>query len=604
MSAVPYVPSRSRVQLLDPHTINQIAAGEVVERPASVVKELVENALDAGATRIEIVLEDSGKTLIEVRDNGCGMDEEDALNSLKRHATSKIRAAEDLLEVLTLGFRGEAIPSIASVSRFTLSTGVTDGLRTEISVEDGSHTVSYGSGPRGTTIAVRDLFYNTPARLKFLKSAGTELGQCVEVVSRFALSYPDRAFHLSHNGQEVLSTRGSGDMLEAISTVWGRELAKALVPIDASVAGLRLTGYVSPPHITRHTRAYQFLMVNGRMVRTRILTAALDLAYRDLTPEKRYPLVVLNIQADPATLDVNVSPTKSEVKFQHEGSAFEAFRTAIQAALLEHGMMPDMAGILAANQALAEARAQSTPWQRPAWLGPTLEELSLHAQQPLQMSVSLPNSGLETSVVPTLPPSHLPFADLVPGLRVIGQLMNAFILAETHQGLVIIDQHVAHERVLYEYLCGIRGKAALEVQPLLAPIPIELDRRQAILIQDRLDELEAVGFKMDAFGKDGYLLREIPAAIKGKNAEKVVRELIDELLEVSIARKLVPTREQIWITSSCKMAVKAGDPLSLTEMEKLILDLAETENPYLCPHGRPITCTLSSMDLLKLFKRT
>lgn len=589
-----------RVRLLDPHTINQIAAGEVVERPASVVKELLENSLDAGATRVEVVLEDSGRSLIEIRDNGIGMSEEDAKTALQRHATSKISHSDDLFALSTLGFRGEALPSIASVSRFCLSTGLGDGARVQLLVEDGSIEVRHEPGPIGTTVTVQDLFYNTPARLKFLKSPGTELGQCVEIVSRYALSYPHVSFKLIHNDQVAVETDGQGDMLEAVAKVWGRELSKALAPIETTVAGLTLQGFVSPPHITRPTRAYQFVMVNGRPVRTRVLTAALDLAYKNLTPEKRYPIVLLNIQVDPELIDVNVSPTKSEVKFRHDGMAFEAFRTAIQDALMDHGMMPDMAGVMVANQAIAENKQ----W-RPNWMTPTIEELSSSAQAPIQgfeMPLFASGIGLPESLQKPNTERY-PFADLLPGLQVIGQLMNAFILAENLNGLVLIDQHVAHERILYEYLCGLKGKGALEVQPLLTPITLNLDRRQAVLLQDRFGELEDVGFSLDVFGGDAFIIRAVPAALKGKNPVKVLTDLVDELLETTVARKLVPTREQIWITASCKMAVKAGDPLSVVEMERLIVDLAETENPYLCPHGRPITCTLSKYDLLKLFKR-
>lgn len=317
----------SSVRLLDPHTVNQIAAGEVVERPASVVKELVENALDAGATRIEVELVHSGKSLIRVADNGTGMDVADACQALQRHATSKIVSVDDLQAVRSLGFRGEALPSIASVSRMTLSTALGDGLRTILRVEGGECAEPAGAaGPKGTEVRVEDLFYNTPARLKFLKSDTTELGQAMEHVSRYAIAYPGVAFTMTHNGQLAIRTSGSGDMLEAISDVWGREVARTLARVHMDVAGLAISGFVSPPHITKPTRAYQYLYVNGRPVRTRTLTVAVDQAFRDLTPERRYPMLVLLIDIDPARIDVNVSPTKSEVKFQQEGAAFDAIR--------------------------------------------------------------------------------------------------------------------------------------------------------------------------------------------------------------------------------------------------------------------------------------
>lgn len=595
----------SRIQLLDPTTINQIAAGEVVERPAAAVKELVENALDAAATRIEIELRGAGRELIRVSDNGCGMTAEEARMSLMRHATSKIRTLEDLNGVMSLGFRGEAIPSIGSVSRMTISTAPEDGMRFVIRIEGGellSDTAE--SGPKGTTITVEDLFYNTPARLKFLKSDTTEVGQIVEFVMKFAIAYPAVAFTLSHNDQKVLQTSGSGDQLEAISDVWGRDTARSMVPVNASLGVLRLTGFVSPPHITKPTRSLQYLYVNGRPMKSRTLTVALDQAFRDLTPERRFPLVALNLEIEPDQIDVNVSPTKSEVRFLREGVAFEALRVCIREALLAHGMMPSAAQIALANQAIREASAPS---------GPSFE-LSFAAQAPLG-GVSTPLS--ENAVVdqtrvempavfaaaPDLAQGAMPYIRLLDDLRIIGQAMNTFIIAETRHGLIVVDQHVAHERIIYEYLCGLKRSTMIEKQALLVPQTLHIDRRAALMLSERLDEIHSVGFELEPFGGDAYVIRAVPAALRSKDPVRYLKDLIDELVESSVTRKLVPTREQIWIMSSCKMAVKAGDPLSHAEMEKLLVDLATTENPYHCPHGRPITATLTHDDLLRLFKR-
>lgn len=595
--------SAAKVRLLDAHTVNQIAAGEVVERPASVVKELVENALDAGASRIEIELIDSGKTLIRVSDNGCGMTLEDARQALQRHATSKITSAEDLLGVQTLGFRGEALPSIASVSHLTLASANEDGVRTVLRV-DGSEVLepTRTAGPKGTEVSVEELFYNTPARLKFLKSDTTELGACLEIVSKLAIGYPNVSFRLTHNGQEALATSGAGDLLGAIADVWGRDMARSLAEIDTSLAGLRLKGFVSTPHVTRPTRAYQYIYVNGRPVRTRTLTAALDQAYRDLTPEKRFPLIVLMMEVDPARVDVNVSPTKSEVKFQSEGQAFEGLRIAIKSALMEHGMMPSAAGLAAANEALQAAlQYPNTPIpQYPGTQYLAATDASILIQSPLMQS-TLPASGIEA---PTIKTEQYPFGDLLDGLRVIGQAMKTFIVAETTKGIVIVDQHVAHERILYEYLCGLKGSSAIEKQALLVPQTLHLDRRSAVLLREKLEEVIRVGFDLEPFGGESYVVRAVPAAIRSKDPLKILRDLIDELVDSSVSRRLVPTREQIWITSACHMAVKAGDTLSHAEMEKLIVDLSTTENPYMCPHGRPITITLSASDLLRKFHRT
>jgi len=384
---------------------------------------------------------------------------------------------------------------------------------------------------------------------------------------------------------------------------------------------MKLRGYVSPPHITKPTRAYQYLYVNGRPVRTRMLTASIDQAFRDLTPERRYPLLVLQVEMDPARLDVNVSPTKSEVKFQSEGQAFDAIRMSLKSALMEHGMMPNAEGIAAANEALAAAQG-SGRWANnfgssppgssyPASSGPGMFEAAFNAQRPLEAQ-DVAFSPITDDPFVTVPApvfgrpsadSSLPFASLLDGLRIIGQAMNTFIVAETNHGLVVIDQHVAHERIIYEYLCGLKGPTAIEKQSLLIPQTLHLDKRSAILLRERIDEVTNVGFDLEPFGGESYVVRAVPAAIRNKDPLKVLKDMVEELVEATVSRKLVPTREQIWITSSCKMAVKAGDPLSFAEMEKLVTDLALTENPYLCPHGRPITITLSTDAILKMFKR-
>jgi DNA mismatch repair protein MutL len=596
--------SPKRIALLDAHTVNQIAAGEVIERPAAALKELLENSLDAGATRIDVELHNAGRTRIRIRDDGAGMSPEEAELALQRHATSKIQGVDDLLSVQTLGFRGEALPSIASVSRMTILTSSQPGSRTHLRVVAGTiERLADEPGPKGTEITVEDLFFNTPARLKFLKSDTTELGASLEAVSRYAIAFPDVAFSFRHNGQEVFRTNGRGDRLEAIADVWGRDMARSLAEVDTEAAGIRVRGFVSPPHLTRPTRAYQYIFVNGRPVRTRTLTVALDLAYRDFLPERRFPVLALMLEIDPSRVDVNVSPTKSEVKFQHEGQAFDALRVAIKSALLDHGMIPDAANLAAANSALEAARPTS------GYLGSPLWALGAAEQSPSNLPPleSPPEPAMGAGSVEGFNVSgasrHLPFGDLLDGLRVIGQAMDTFIIAETLKGLVIIDQHVAHERILYEYLCGMRGAAAIERQPLLVPETLHLDKRAALLLRDQLGELSRIGFDLEPFGGETYVVRGVPGAMRGKSATKILRDLIDELTESSVQRKLAPTREQIWIMSSCKMAVKAGDPLSIPEMEKLIVDLATTENPYLCPHGRPITVTMGKDDLLKTFKR-
>lgn len=548
----------------------------------------------------------------------------------------------------TLGFRGEALPSIASVSRMTLSTGETDGLRHVLVIDGGKvEAVTGAAGPRGTTVTIEDLFFNTPARLKFLKTDGTELATCVEALSKYVLANPDVAFTLRHGGSVLLSSTGSGDLLTAISEVWGRDLARTLAEIDGFSNGLRVRGFVSPPHVTKPTRAYQWIYVNGRPIKSRSLGAAIDQAYRSLTPERRFPLAALMLDIDPARVDMNVSPTKSEVKFQHEGQAFDGVRHAIKAALMAHGMVPSAADVAKANEALsgewrvASGEVGMAAEQVPlfdaaapllgAWLvarggmsgewpssdewrvasgdnkPPSSESASpnTHNSPPSNHHSQLPtpDSPLATHPSPLSAESSFPGGDLLDGLRILGQLFSTFIIAENRRGLLIIDQHVAHERILYEMLRNTRGASPIEKQSLLAPETLHLDRRSAELLLEQMNEVRALGFDIDPFGGESFLVRSAPAALKGKNPVKVLRDFVEELVEGTGAGRVTPTRDAILIMCSCKMAIKAGDPMSHAEMEKLIVDLAGTENPYLCPHGRPITIVLSRGDLLRKFKR-
>lgn len=641
----------ARIILLDEQTINRIAAGEVVERPASVVKELVENSLDAGAKRIEVEVEMGGRRLIRVRDDGCGMSQEEAPLALQRHATSKIRRVEDLSFIRSLGFRGEALPSIAAVSRLELvSHTAEEESGVQIRVQGGQVLeVTPIGAPVGTTVTVRDLFFNTPARLKFLKTVPTELGHILETMVRYAFAYPEISFRLTHEKQELLFTPGNSDLLSVLASVWGREIARAMVQVEREHKGVRVHGLVSPPHASRPTRQHQLFYVNRRPVRNRLLSAALDEAYRALTPEKRHPVAVLLIEVDSRLVDVNVHPTKSEVKFAREHDVYEAVYQGVRQALIEHGMIPSAIGaapvptapaaappgskIAAASQAPlpslpeggerdASVRpAQPEPFERPR--GPYVPEADILHQILVQRAgietpgpaATIETPGVQPGVsaeeaftVPPeaapLAPSHLPFADLLDELQILGQVRNTFIVASTRKGLVILDQHVAHERVLYEQFCRLKGGTPLPRQYLLTPQTLSLERRSALFLTEKLEELAQLGFELEPFGTDTFLLRAVPATLANKDYLGVLRDLVEELVEISIARRLPVAREQIWITTACKMAVKAGDALNLPEMQKLIEELARTENPYLCPHGRPITLTLTWEELEKRFKRT
>lgn len=595
-----------RIQVLDPQTINQIAAGEVVERPASVVKELVENSLDAGARRIEIEVRGAGKELIRVSDDGCGMSEEDAYLSLERHATSKIRLASDLRKVATLGFRGEALPSIASVSRLRLGTGEADGERVVLEIEFGKLVYKgRSSGARGTEVQVQDLFGNTPARLKFLKSDSTELATIADVIGKYVVAHPHVAFTLILGNSTSLASSGNGNRLEALAEVWGYDLARALAEIDFTHLGIRVQGFIAPPHVNRPNRQHQWFFVNGRPVRSKTLQAGLDAVFRTFTPERRYAVALLCLSVNPAEVDINVSPTKSEIKFAHEGTAFDAVRLSIKNALMEHGMIPKVA-----------VSVNPTNMMSPSGIAPN--ELAPHVISPAIAlppdNFSSPSAPFKKDNEPLLWAEHspkeelysqrFPFAELLDDLRVLGQVLNTFIVASTRKGIVIIDQHVAHERILYEYLCGIKGGGPVESQALLSPETLTLDRGVALALRERLEELATLGFHLEPFGNQDFLVRAIPAALGGKDFRTVLQDLAEEIARADGHDRPADVRHKIWTTSACRMAVKAGEELSLAEMEQLILELAETENPYLCPHGRPITLTLTYADLLKKFKRS
>lgn len=590
----------TRIHLLEEHTVNRIAAGEVVERPASVVKELVENSIDAGARTIIVEVEQGGKRLIRVTDDGEGMSPADALLSIQRHATSKIRDADDLQSIITLGFRGEALPSIAAVSRFEMLTKRADldtGMR--LLVENGQVVEAEECAARnGTTVTVRDLFYNTPARLKFLKSVATELSHITELMTRFALAFPEISFRLLHNGQEIFASQGGSDPRHALLVVFGRDAARELRSIDYTEGSLRVTGYVSPPHLTRPTRAMQSFFVNRRLVRHRVLSKALDDAYRTLTPEGRHPIAAIFLQVPPYSVDVNVHPTKAEVKFSHEGEVYHTVLSAVRQALLQQGMMPSaLPGLQSGLDIPPTAR-------RPEEGQPVWQPSPLPPQEVLHAEL-MRRAGIDLTETPytEVQPAARPYAEMLEGFQVLGQIHRTYIIASSLRGLLIIDQHVAHERVLYEKLTVMRQRQPIPVQHLLTPLVFHLDRRTAALLGEHLQEIQNMGFLLEPFGSDSVVLRGVPAWLGQRNVEALVRDLLDEISELGVQRRLPLTDETLVSTTACKMAVKAGDALSHAEMTHLLQELADTENPYLCPHGRPVVLLLSIEELERRFKR-
>lgn len=643
----------AKVEILDENTANQIAAGEVVERPAAAVKELVENALDAGARRILVELDEGGKYLIRVTDDGSGMSREDAVLSLQRHATSKIRSAEDLFQITTMGFRGEALPSIASVSQMSVVTkaaGDDEAAGVQIRCMGGSlEEVSEVGARVGTSITVENLFYNVPARLKFLKSSSTELNHIVELMQRFALARPEVAFRLLHGSGEVFAS-GGGSQMDACVHVFGRETARHLVPLNYDAAGLRVTGFIGTPAALKTSRSAQHTFVNTRFVRNKAVTRALDEAYKSVQTlhGTRYPAAVVMIDVDPSQVDVNVSPTKTEVRFTREGDIYAAVYKAVGEALMAGGLVPTIVQKMNSR----EATLAPTTVDRG---GATGERARQDELQPSLMSVPSRPAG-NTRQEPRdmtafheayqerarqgfdddpfeggFSPTPLPLAGEGPGagaspdaatgadyrghdlssLRVLAQTRNMYILAQTDNALVLIDQHIAHERVLYEKLvAGAEGAGGgVPTQRLMMPFTLELSKREALVIEKRLEDLRRAGFDLEPFGGDSFVVRSVPASVAQKHLkaqggpEEVLREIVDELVEKTVSRRLLLPAEEVLITASCKMAVKAGDPLSFDEMNALVSDLLKSENPYTCPHGRPIIIELPNGDLDRKFGR-
>lgn len=601
---------QSTIRVLDEDTANKIAAGEVVERPASVVKELVENALDAGAREIRIELQDGGKRMIRVTDNGTGMSREDAVICLQRHATSKIVSADDLFAIRTLGFRGEALPSIASISRLEILTrreGNDSGTR--VICEGGRvKEVSDAGAPVGTSITVSDLFYNVPARQKFLKTAQTELGHIIELVNRFVISHFEADFALVHNERQTFRSPGSSRVQDAILTVFGRDAAEAVMPIEGESGPYLVRGFVSKPAYSKPSRSGQMFYVNRRFVRNRNLIHALDDAYRGILPQGRFPLLVAFIELDPALVDVNVHPTKIEVKFTREWEVHQLLSSSVRDALASSSVTPSGVDTLptamptvqrpsfAAPQGLrSNMNAPST-----ADLAAFRGALAAKLDESVRAAV-MPQPASEEGAQPTPEEPADDPGDMLHDVTVIAQARNMYIIAHNAHGILIIDQHVAHERILYDYLTNRKGE--LQVQRLMMPFTLNLGRREAMVLANKLDDIRSLGFDIEPFGKDSFVVRGIPALIAEKNYEEILRDTIEELTELTLAKRLVVQREAVLTTSACKMAIKAGDRLSPDEMARLVADLRKTSNPYLCPHGRPIVVCISNHELDKMFGR-
>jgi len=574
------------IRLLPPELASKIAAGEVIERPVSVVKELIENAVDAGATRIEVAIEKGGRRLIRVEDDGCGISSGQVELAFARHATSKLSSADDLYDIRTLGFRGEALASIAAVSHTTLSTKTADeATGARIRLEGGRVVRSEPVGrPTGTTVTVEHLFYNTPPRLKFLRTDATEAGHIARLVSAYSLAFPALRFSLTHHQRSVLRTTGTGALYNAILAVYGLDVAEEMLEIPRDDRQeLRVWGYVSGPSVHRSSRQDVILLVNRRWVQDSSLSYAIGEAYQSLLPQRRYPIVVLHIELPPQDLDVNVHPTKREVRFRRPRDVFSAVQRAVRTTLMAQGNVPVVARIGGGYRAKPMADAAS---MRPP-------------------SLLLPDDGLGGGPVrgvwgPASDQAELVGGERLPMLRVIGQLAQTYILAEGPGGLYLIDQHAAHERVRYEELSSQVRRAAVTSQELLEPRVVELSPRHAELVEEHLDDLARVGLVAASFGSGTVLVRSVPQHLVGGDIVGALTELVEAAEDGGEAFSWV---DQALVTLSCHTAVRAGQTLSLDEMRDLVRSLERCALPHTCPHGRPTLLHMTRDQLEHEFGR-
>jgi len=601
------------IRILEPRLANQIAAGEVVERPASVVKEAVENSLDAGARRIDIDIEAGGTRLIRIRDDGRGIAGRDLSLALARHATSKISSIEDLEAVGSLGFRGEALASIASVSRLTLTSntaeGSAEGQQAQCDGRDMAVSVAPAPHPRGTTLEVRDLFYNTPARRKFLRTDKTEFGHLHEVIKRQALSRPDVTFTLRHNGKQSLQLNAADSESEQrrrVANICGVEFSEHAVPIERQAGSFRLWGWVAEPTFSRSQADLQYFFVNGRVIRDKLVTHAIRQAYRDVLFHGRHPAFVLFFELDPAGVDVNVHPTKHEVRFRDSRGVHDFLFGTLSRALADvrpgqpaasvaepiQEVMADQLGIGLATGGLPN---QPTPASNPAAVSmgaisgrPSSAVAAAFGGWPRREDTALsePRSG-------DVPP--LGFA--------LAQLHGVYILAENQHGLVLVDMHAAHERITYERLKRARDGGGITRQPLLVPVTLAVSNREAAIAAEQADDLASLGLLIEAVGEEAVVCRELPAALKDADVEALVRDVLGDLLEFGTSDRVASSLDELLSTLACHTSVRANRRLTLPEMNALLRDMEETERSGQCNHGRPTWTQLDMTDLDKLFLR-
>ena len=591
------------IRQLPPQLIDQIAAGEVVERPASVIKELVENSLDAGAGRVELEIEGGGLRRCLVRDDGCGIPRDELALALSRHATSKITSLDDLERVGSLGFRGEALPSIASVSRLAMTSRAADAEAAWMVEADGGHLAAPAPAahPRGTTVEVSDLFYNTPARRRFMRSERTEAGHVERVARRLALSRFNTGFSLRRDGRMLFDLRPAQDAAarsRRVAELCGETFAAHMMEVEQGAAGLRLSGWIGLPTFSRSQPDLQYFFVNGRMIRDRLVTHALRQAYADVLFHGRHPAYVLYLEMDPVLVDVNAHPTKHEVRFRDARSMHGFLYKAVESALAGTRPAPGTGTPPPATPRFSAPGAEASGWQRPhqGAMPLTVRE----ARGPEQVgdvgaTVAAPDTIMASAPRPQDDSAVLGYA--------VGQLGGVYILAQNRDGLVVVDMHAAHERVLYERLKTALAGSAAAGQPLLVPLSVRVSPQEAELAESMQEDLAAIGLVIDRRGPDVVVVRQLPALLANADAESLLRDLLSDLVEQGSSRRVEERMNEVLATMACHGSVRAKRQLTLAEMNALLREMERTERADQCNHGRPTWTQLSMAELDRLFLR-
>lgn len=593
------------INVLDENTANKIAAGEVVERPASVVKELVENSIDAQSSKIEVEICDGGTSFIRVSDNGIGMNQSDARLAILRHATSKIKYADDLSQISSLGFRGEALPSIASVSKFSLTTRLhNDEFATYIEIHGGKLIdVRQAGGNIGTNITVSDIFYNTPARLKFLKTNSTESSYISNILTKLALSRPDISIKFVNNGKLVFSTPGTNDLADAISSIYGHKIAGEILPVSYSEDSVEISGFLSKPSVLKSSRNWQTFMANSRVIQSRFITKAIDTAYHSLLPKTGYPFTVLNIIIPQDCIDVNVHPQKTEVKFSNEQLIYRLIYKAVLNTLKE--ATHNFKNLATTLEIPSKEKQTSTFLRTPTYTSKPEQPVTLWHDQPIPFQSAQKIIQKETSVIPIDLDDNISYVQSKDNQRIsfqaLGQIEECYIIARGEDGLYIIDQHAAHERILYDKMANATG--GIPIQQLLTPTFLEFDATEFKIVEANAETFHKLGFTFDQVGPNTIRILEVPSDIPLSEIENIIREVL-----VKLADMQNPTPSQLrhacLQTAACRAAIKAGDSLNMMQMRALLEDLFNTDLPYNCPHGRPAIVKFSTKELAKMFKRT